>query len=119
MDAATQSRIFEPFFTTKEQGKGTGLGLSAVYGIVKQSGGYIWVYRERGQGTTFKIYLPRVAAPADSVLPVTQWSKLPQGTETLLLVEDEPEGRWRVRDMLQHLWYTSLEARYGREAQIL
>jgi len=119
MDEATQSRIFEPFFTTKEQGKGTGLGLSTVYGIVKQSGGYIWAYSEPGQGTTFKIYLPRVAAPADSVLPVTHWSALPQGTETLLLVEDEPEVRWLVRDMLQQLGYTILEARHGIEAQVL
>src|SRR3989454_2198412 len=119
MDEATQSRIFEPFFTTKEQGKGTGLGLSTVYGIVKQSGGYIWVYSEPGQGTTVKIYLPRVAAPADSVLPVTHWSKLPPGTETLLLVEDEPEVRWLVRELLQHLGYTILEARHGIEAQVL
>src|SRR5207245_1226570 len=98
MDAAIQSRIFEPFYTTKEQGQGTGLGLSTVYGIVKQSGGYIWVYSERGQGTTFKIYLPRVVDPADSVPPVTHWSALPQGMETVLLVEDEPEVRWLVRD---------------------
>ena len=119
MDEATQSRIFEPFFTTKEQGKGTGLGLSTVYGIVKQSGGYIWVYSEGGQGTTFKIYLPRVVAPADSVPPVTHWSSLPQGRETVLLVEDEPEVRWLVRDMLQHLGYTVLEARHGIEAQVL
>ena len=119
MDAATQSRIFEPFFTTKEKDKGTGLGLSMVYGIVKQSDGYIWVYSERGQGTTFKIYLPRVVAPADSVQPATHWSALPQGMETVLLVEDEPEVRWLVRDMLQRLCYTVLEARHGIEAQVL
>src|SRR5437879_8796420 len=119
MDAATQSRIVEPFFTTKEQGKGTGLGLSTVYGIVKQSGGYIWVYSERGQGTTFKIYLPRVVDPADSVPPVTHWSALPQGMETVLLVEDEPEVRWLVRDMLRHLGYTVLEARHGIDAPVL
>src|SRR5439155_17217999 len=119
MDAATQSRIFEPFCTTKEQGKGTGLGLSTVYGIVKQSGGYVWLYSERGRGTTFKIYLPRVIAPVEAIPPVTHWSALPQGTETVLLVEDEPEVRWLIRDMLQRLGYTVMEARHGIEALVL
>src|SRR5437879_7622379 len=119
MDAATQSRIFEPFFTTKEQGKGTGLGLSTVYGIVKQSGGYIWVYSERGQGTTFKIYLPRVVDPADSVPPVTHWSALPQGMETVLLLEDEPERRGIVRDLLRCPGNTVRAARHGVDAEVL
>src|SRR5438093_974313 len=113
------ARIVESSFHTMERGKGLGFGLSTVYGIVKQSGGYIWVYRERGQGATSKIYLPRVVAPAESVPPVTPWSSLPQGKETVLLVEDEPEVRWLVRDMLRHLGYTVLEARHGIEAQVL
>jgi PAS domain S-box-containing protein len=116
MDAATRARVFEPFFTTKERGKGTGLGLAAVYGIVKQSGGYIWVYSELGLGTTFKIYLPlsEKAARAEEVREPSSQSKL--WTETILLVEDEPSVREVVHQMLTDVGYTVLEAGGPEEA---
>jgi len=109
MDAETLSRIFEPFFTTKEKGKGTGLGLSTVYGIVKQSGGNIWVYSEPGRGTAFKIYLPRV----DEVVEQVALDTRPQavgGAETVLLVEDEEGIRKIVCRVLRLRGYTVLEA---------
>ncbi len=112
MDKETQLRIFEPFFTTKEKGKGTGLGLSTVYGIVKQSGGYVMVQSEQGQGTTFQIYLPQVEGAAEK-----QPALLPDaalgGTETVLLVEDEDSVRQLVRDTLEAKGYRVLEAESG------
>jgi CheY-like chemotaxis protein len=115
MDAETQSRIFEPFFTTKVQGKGTGLGLATVYGVVKQSGGYIWVYSELGKGTSFKIYLPRVDQVEEEVLP-TGLTEAPQGVGTILLAEDEQEVREVAREFLESGGYTVLEARDGVDA---
>jgi two-component system, cell cycle sensor histidine kinase and response regulator CckA len=118
MDSETQSRIFEPFFTTKGP-KGTGLGLSTVYGIVKQSGGYIWVYSETGRGTTFKIYLPRIAetveSPAQVAVPVESASVEP-GTETILLVEDEANLRYLARQFLEKQGYRVIEAADGAVA---
>ncbi|PYT58899.1 MAG: hypothetical protein DMG35_16325 [Acidobacteria bacterium] len=116
MDAETQSHIFEPFFTTKAQGKGTGLGLATVYGVVKQSGGFIWVYSELGRGTTFKIYLPRVDQPVDRLIPSPSMSEAPRGTETILLTEDERDVREVAREFLESGGYTVIEARDGADA---
>jgi PAS domain S-box-containing protein len=109
MDAETQARIFEPFFTTKEMGKGTGLGLATVYGVVKQSGGFIWVYSELGHGTTFKIYLPRTAEAVSADRPVSPSGSL-RGTETVLLVEDEEALRDFTATVLTQNGYTVLAA---------
>ena len=120
MDEPTRSRVFEPFFTTKEPGKGTGLGLATVYGIVKQSGGDIRLYSEVGAGTTFKIYLPRVAeavsAPDPGAgLPAT----MPRGDETVLLVEDEPEVRDLAREILEGSGYHVLQACDPQDAVLM
>ena len=119
MAPETMSHIFEPFFTTKEQGKGTGLGLSTVYGIVKQSGGYIWPYSEVGIGTTFKIYLPRVDEVAERLLARPQLAPSLRGTETILLVEDEKGVRTLTRQVLERSGYTVLEAEHGDDATLL
>jgi PAS domain S-box-containing protein len=116
MSAETQRHIFEPFFTTKEIGKGTGLGLATVYGIVKQSGGNIWLYSEEGVGTTFKVYLPRVLEPAEAVELKHIPDELLKGTETILLVEDEAMVRSLTRQILEEFGYTILAARNGVEA---
>jgi PAS domain S-box-containing protein len=110
MDKETQSRIFEPFFTTKEKGKGTGLGLSTVYGIVKQSGGYIFAHSELGSGSTFRIYLPKVADPPGQTGLAKHTQAPSGGSETVLLVEDEDSVRELVRETLQSKGYTVMEA---------
>jgi two-component system cell cycle sensor histidine kinase/response regulator CckA len=116
MDEETQSRIFEPFYTTKELGKGTGLGLATVYGIVKQSGGFIWVYSELGCGTTFKVYLPRFDDTNVRARSSKQQMEASKGTETILLVEDAEPLRTLIREFLKDNGYTVLEAGNGTEA---
>ena len=116
MDAQTQSHIFEPFFTTKEVGKGTGLGLATVYGVVKQSGGYIWVYSELGLGSTFKVYLPRVDESVQQRSRADVVSTRRRGSETVLLVEDEESLRTLTHTFLEQEGYTVLEASDGQKA---
>lgn len=116
MDRATQGRAFEPFFTTKEQGKGTGLGLSTVFGIVKQSGGNIWLYSEPGVGTTFKIYLPQAEETASSTPAHRPAASIVRGTETILLVEDEERVRALASRILRRSGYDVLEAQTPAEA---
>ena len=114
MDQETQVRIFEPFFTTKDLGKGTGLGLSTVYGIVKQSGGNIWVYSEPGLGTVFKVYLPRIDDAITSAVDSQETAA--RGSETILLVEDEDVVRGLTRKILMQAGYNVLDAQSGEEA---
>jgi PAS domain S-box-containing protein len=116
MDADTRARAFEPFFTTKPAGQGTGLGLSTVYGIVQQSGGYISVQSEPGRGTTFRIYLPRVAAAAAPAPAMPAPAGSTRGSETILLVEDEDAVRALAKRILERQGYRVFEARHGADA---
>lgn len=116
MDSQTQLRIFDPFFTTKELGRGTGLGLATVYGIVKQTGGYIWVYSELGHGTAFKIYLPHVERDPHPVEQKMTDSPLVKGSETILFAEDSESLREMGIEYLQSLGYAVLAAASGKEA---
>jgi two-component system cell cycle sensor histidine kinase/response regulator CckA len=116
MTEEVKAHLFEPFFTTKGNGQGTGLGLATVYGIVKQNGGTIWVYSEEGVGTTFKVYLPRSKDAACAVRPSHSDDRVPNGTETILLVEDNAGVRDLTRLLLQRQGYTVLVAGDGQEA---
>jgi CheY-like chemotaxis protein len=116
MSEEVRARIFEPFFTTKEVGQGTGLGLATVYGIVKQNRGHICVNSEENQGTSFRVYLPRAATTATSTPPGDNNEPLPQGAETILLVEDEDSVREFIALVLQEQGYTVIEAANGQEA---
>ncbi len=116
MDESTKAHIFEPFFTTKEMGKGTGLGLATVYGIVKQSGGFIWVVSAPGDGTTFEIYLPQAEGVAAHPLAEPKVPEIPRGSETILVAEDESGVRELACQFLRVKGYTVLEAKDGLEA---
>ena len=116
MDAETKARIFEPFFTTKEVGKGTGLGLATVYGVVKQSGGFIWVESATGEGATFEIYLPRTGKQGAGVETERKSTEIPGGSETILVVEDETGVRELASEFLKAGGCTVLEASDGAEA---
>ena len=116
MDAQTNARIFEPFFTTKPVGKGTGLGLATVYGVVQQTGGYIWLYSELGHGTSFKIYLPRVDADGPQPAEEEQRASALDGSETVLVAEDEEAVRLIIAKALEARGYRVLSARDGSEA---
>jgi two-component system, cell cycle sensor histidine kinase and response regulator CckA len=117
MDRETQAHVFEPFFTTKPPGKGTGLGLATVYGIVKQSGGHVWVYSEPNQGTTFKIYLPRTAGPGELLHRTPKLRDLARPGETVLVVEDEGAVRQLAKRVLEQRGYHVLEAATGADAE--
>jgi two-component system cell cycle sensor histidine kinase/response regulator CckA len=117
MTAEVRARVFEPFFTTKGEGKGTGLGLATVHGIVTQSDGHIVLDTEPGRGTTFRIHLPRMDAPAKAAEVPEAEAEPPQGSETILLVEDETSLREIVRESLESVGYVVLTARDGAEAE--
>jgi CheY-like chemotaxis protein len=116
MDKTTQTRIFEPFFTTKEPGKGTGLGLSTAFGIIKQSGGSIWVYSELERGSSFKVYLPRVDAAADREKSSGDTGAGPRGDEVILLVEDDAQVRRLACSVLRRAGYDVIEASSPEDA---
>jgi CheY-like chemotaxis protein len=116
MDEKVKEKIFDPFFTTKDKGKGTGLGLSTVYGIVKQSGGDIFVYSEPNKGSTFRVYLPRVFKVEEEMPQEKRLEQIPRGSETILVVEDDGRVRKMAVEILKRQGYRVLEADSGEEA---